>query len=91
MGWDNIIKSQGLPIAVTGLLIVFFALTLITVFIQLLPTVLDFLGIQGEAEEPASKSPPQSAANGAVQPEVIAAIGLALHTQAQRTGGAAPR
>jgi Na+-transporting methylmalonyl-CoA/oxaloacetate decarboxylase gamma subunit len=76
MGWENVWESNGIGIAVTGLVIVFAALTLISVFIALLPRVLLVLS----AILPAESHPPAPSQRGQRDDEeLVAAIGVALH------------
>ena len=77
---QNIVENDGLGIALTGMLIVFTALTLITVFIAYLPKLLAALGnvLPPETEHHA---PPVGRA--ADDEAVIVAIGVALQRQTQ--------
>lgn len=81
-GLDNIVAGNGLAIAVTGMSIVFAALTSLSVFIALLPRVLawlplSFLQVPDERND-GNVHPPT--------PEVVAAIAVALHARDSRTG-----
>lgn len=76
--------SRGLAIAITGMVIVFLALFLISAFLTALPWVLERLSrIWPEVDE-------HSAADGhresllADDAQVMAAIGFVLHTELQR-------
>ncbi|MEX0938948.1 MAG: OadG family protein [Pirellulales bacterium] len=77
MGWENVWESNGLGIAMTGLVIVFAALTLISVFIALLPRILLVLSAVLPAE-PLPPAPSQRR-KAADEEELVAAIGVALH------------
>jgi Na+-transporting methylmalonyl-CoA/oxaloacetate decarboxylase gamma subunit len=76
--------SDGIPIAIAGLLIVFSALLLISLFIASLPRILGVVAkLYPEVDETHSRqSHPESqlADDGAV----LAAIGFVLHTEIQR-------
>ena len=83
-GWQAIIDGNGLGVAVTGMLIVFTALTLITLFIAALPKMLHAMGPY--LPELATHTEPLSDAERllADEEQVIAAIGFVLHTESQR-------
>ena len=74
-GIQNIVEGQGVDIAIMGMLIVFLALGLITLFIAFLPNLLNII----------AKLFPYKAAAGvsekiaAEEDNVLAAIGFALH------------
>ena len=73
-GIQNIVEGQGVDIAITGMLIVFIALGLITFSIALLPKTLEII----------AKIFPHKAASGtgefvAEKDNVLAAIGFALY------------
>ena len=76
---QNIAAAHGVALAVTGMAIVFGALTLITLFIRSLPWVLERVGrLLPPADDPhqAAVAPSPGAA------ERVAAIGFALHQEA---------
>ena len=75
MGFDNIWDQNGLGIAITGMTIVFCALTFISVFIYLLPGILRQLAFVFPPETEPSKST-GAATNDA---EVAAALGVVMH------------
>lgn len=76
MGIENIVENDGIGIAVVGMVIVFVTLTLISVFIALLPRLLQFLSFVLPPEPP----PQRAARHPAPQEEeLIAAIGYVLH------------
>jgi oxaloacetate decarboxylase gamma subunit len=87
MGWENVTESNGLGIAVTGLVIVFSALTLISVFIAMLPRILLVLSavLPAEPHPPA----PSQRRKAADEEELVAAIGVALHHRRTRQGTSA--
>lgn len=75
-GIENIIEGQGISIALTGMFIVFVALSLITLSIFLLPKILGFLTkfIPQKAGVPGMPRDSSKEAD-----EIIAAIGYVLH------------
>ena len=76
MGIDNILESNGFGIAATGMTIVFVALTVISVFIYLLPKVLSaFERVVPPASEPQVAALPPSSDDE----QIAAVIGFALH------------
>ena len=80
--FQNVIDSQGISIAITGMLIVFTALVLISLFITLLPRIVSALNHR--FPEPAELT---AAPGASTDPAVVAAIGLALHRMGRATGG----
>jgi len=82
VGFQHILDGQGGGIAITGMSIVFFALGLISLFIGLLPRIL----------ERTARFLPESPGHGAPKKpreekddtEIVAAIALALHTRMHR-------
>tara|TARA_B100000315_G_scaffold81231_1_gene74476 strand:+ start:18532 stop:18807 length:276 start_codon:yes stop_codon:yes gene_type:complete len=74
-GIQKIVEGQGVDIAITGMLIVFIALGLITLFIAFLPNILKVIAIVF----------PHKTATGLTgefaseEDNVLAAIGFALH------------
>lgn len=72
---QNIIEGQGIDIALTGMLIVFVALSLITLSISLLPKILNVL----EKVFPHKTGVQGSGGSSAVADEILAAIGCVLH------------
>ena len=79
----NNIESRHISIAITGMLIVFTALLLVSIAIAILPKVLDLLsGILPAEKLPASNAT-QAVQKTSDQDEVFAAIGMALHLQKQ--------
>ena len=83
---SNIIEFDGIAIAITGMFIVFFALSLISLFIAELPTILNFLNDYLPPEPEPHIAPiraPRATESG--DEETAVAIGLAMH--AHRTQG----
>lgn len=76
MGFENIWEHNGLGIAATGMIIVFLALTGISIFIRVLPGILDALPITVSYEP---EQQPASAKPGSDDDEVVAAIAFVRH------------
>ncbi|HCK40092.1 MAG: hypothetical protein CMJ72_08755 [Planctomycetaceae bacterium] len=80
-GIEGITAGNGVSIAITGMLIVFFALTIITLFIRLLPEILAWMEpILPRLE---SHAQPSSAAERLPldNEKIVAAIGFVLHLE----------
>lgn len=78
------IGPRGYAIAISGLLIVFTALVLISLFIASLPRILEYLAKYfPEVDESHVRQPP-SDGDVADDGAVLAAIGYVLHTELQR-------
>ena len=82
VGIENIVAGNGPAIAVTGMLIVFAALSSLSVFISLLPRILawlplSFLQVPGDRPGESAEALPS---------EAVAAIAMAMHAQGNRTG-----
>lgn len=80
-GYRAIVEGNGIAITITGLLIVFAALTAISLFIGALPVLLRALGpylpvIESHHDLPTGKG---RAAKEGVDPRLVAAIGWAVH------------
>ncbi|MBS10735.1 MAG: hypothetical protein CME19_03920 [Gemmatimonadetes bacterium] len=80
---QNIIDGQGIPIVITGMVIVFFALTLISLFIAALPRILERIAQRWPEPEGHHHSAP-AAAQAGVTDDVVAAIAVALHRRRAR-------
>lgn len=80
----NISEGNGIPIAITGMVIVFVALALISLAISVLPRVLAVL----DPYLPSVADPHQSAKPAKSLPgdeeRVVAAIGMVLHAEMHR-------
>lgn len=75
MGFENIINANGVTIAIAGIIIVFSALTIISLFIALQPKLLPLLGkLFPEEHHPHGPSSSQTADHE----EVLAAIAYTL-------------
>ncbi len=83
-GFQAISDGAGVSIAVTGMLIVFFALAIISLFIRLLPELLKVLGpVLPRLESHAQ--PPSSAERLSTDEEkIVAAIGYVLCTEMEK-------
>ena len=77
---QNIVDGQGISIAITGMLIVFFALLVITIYIAMVPKILGvlapFLPPETEHAAPSSGS---ASGNKRIEEELLAAVGYAVH------------
>ncbi|MCA9134365.1 MAG: hypothetical protein KDA45_14450 [Planctomycetales bacterium] len=77
--------SRGLSIALVGLLIVFLALLLITLFIAAMPRLLIWIGyVWAESGEHHSHEKARPVGQVSDEEAVLAAIGFVLHTELQR-------
>lgn len=76
--FQSVIDGQGIEISITGMLVVFTALILISFFITLLPHILEKVAKIYPLKEgvPASSDTTTTA-----EDEVLAAIGFILHTK----------
>ncbi len=91
---QNIIQGNGLAISFTGMAIVFSGLIFITVFIQLLPLILEFSSKKqlkkGEPSKTELKPVVEAGVTGAVETEddedkdIASVIGLVLHLEQER-------
>ena len=80
VGIQNIADGQGIDIAITGMLIVFSVLVLISGFIALLPRILATIA-RKYPESPGVPSQPLTTGPLADEEAVLAAIGYVLHTR----------
>lgn len=69
---QNVINGQGIAISIVSMLIVFIALSMISLFIALLPRILNLIA----KVYPENNQPPT---DPTVDDQIIAAIGFALH------------
>lgn len=80
--WSNVQEDNGIAISLIGMLIVFTALGLITLFIGYLPHILKALSPYLPQSTHVAPSPAESTV---VDEEmVVAAIGMVLHTEIQK-------
>ncbi len=88
-GFRAIIEGNGIAITITGLLIVFAALTAISLFIGALPILLRVFGpylpeIESPHDQPVGNSRAAEAApKDGLDPRLVAAIGWAMHASRQ--------
>ncbi len=83
-GWEAIVEGNGIAISVTGMLIVFTALVFISVFIALMPRLLELLDpILPKVHSHVAPPTPQERMPQDRE-KVVAAIGLVLHTELQK-------
>jgi oxaloacetate decarboxylase gamma subunit len=76
---QNIVNGEGIGISITGMLIVFSALILISIFISVLPWVLKKLEfILPRGDEILGYEAPRREPSGKVDESIAAAIGYAL-------------
>ena len=72
--WQHVIDGQGLSVSLTGMLIVFLSLVIISTFIALLPRLLSVVARVFPEKEERPPAKPE-----ATEERVIAAIGFILH------------
>ena len=86
--FDNVMQANGLGIAAVGMTVVFVALSLISIFIALLPRILEV--ISGIFPEPPVVAV-QAAAGGSAADDapLLAAIAVALQHELEQRPGAA--
>lgn len=80
---QNILDGRGFDISITGMVVVFSALALISAFISLLPAVLRIVNRIFPQDE-ASHAHSLSGGSHAPENELIAAIGFALHREKEK-------
>lgn len=88
MGFDNVIEGHGIGIAITGMLVVFSGLVLVSLFIAALPKVFELAG----RPRPTFAPRMQAAGEGVmgkelsldIDPDLLAAIGYVLHAERER-------
>ncbi len=83
-GFQAISEGAGVSIAVTGMLIVFFALVIISLFIGLLPVVLTGLGPILPRLESHSQPPSAAERTPADDEKLVAAIGFVLRMEIEQ-------
>ena len=83
-GLQNVVDGQAVGIAITGMLIVFSALVLITIFITALPKILDLLDPYLPAVEHPHAAPTPAESLPSDEEKIVAAIGFVLHHEMQR-------
>lgn len=83
-GWQAVVDNNGPSIAITGMLIVFIALTIIATFIAAVPSILAVLEPFLPKPHAPHASPAREEQTPLDQEKVVAAIGLVLHTELQK-------
>lgn len=76
---QNIIDGQGISIAITGMVIVFFALSVISLFIAALPRILALFARRWPETEGHHAVRSAAPSQQTVSNEVVAAIAMVLH------------
>lgn len=75
---QNILDGQGIEISITGMLVVFVALALISSFIALFPAILRVVDLIYPSNSASSNT---AVDNNTTEDKTIAAIGFALHSK----------
>lgn len=83
-GMEAISEGNGIGISITGMAIVFFALTIISLFIRLLPEMLKVMEPILPRLESHTQPPTSAEQTSADHERIIAAIGYVLHMESQR-------
>jgi len=83
--WANVSEGNAIAIAITGMVIVFTALTLISVFIAVLPKLLSAIEPYLPAVEGHHHAPTTAERFPTDEEKIVAAIGHVLHTERQHT------
>lgn len=93
MGVENIVAGDGIGIAVTGMVVVFLGLALISGYITLLPRLFDWAertrGWRRSRREPPRMRAADAAVMGretslAIDPDLLAAIGYVIEAERER-------
>lgn len=84
-GLDGILENDGIPIALTGMIIVFSALVLISLALTVLPKALAVLN-QYYPEKPDPAALASRPAAGSAEQEVAAAAASAMHLHRSGSG-----
>lgn len=82
--WENISEGNGIPIAITGMLIVFVALTLIACAIAALPRILTAIDPILPAADHRHQPLPPAEGLPADEERVVAAIGMVLYAEMRK-------
>ena len=82
--WGNISDGNGIPIAITGMLIVFVALTLISFAIAALPRILTAIDPYLPAVDHRHQPLPPAESLPADEERVVAAIGMVLYAEMRK-------
>jgi Na+-transporting methylmalonyl-CoA/oxaloacetate decarboxylase gamma subunit len=84
--FSKVFADKGMAIAATGMIIVFIALLLITLFISALPRLLEMIATI-LPEVPDHHAPKDASRSLLPDEAILAAIGFVLHTEMQREVG----
>ncbi len=84
-GFQAISEAEGVSIAVTGMLIVFFALVIISLFIRLLPVLLGLMEPILPRLESHTQPPSAAERLPAENEKLVAAIGYVLHMEMEKS------
>lgn len=88
MGLERIIEGQGFGIALTGMTVVFVGLVLVSLFIAVLPRVLERAGQAGRRRAPrmqaARAAVMERETSVALDPALLVAIGTVLQAEYER-------
>ena len=79
--WANVSEGNAIAIAITGMLIVFTALALISVFIAVLPKLLSAIETYLPAVKDHHRAPTTAESPPSDEEKIVAAIGHVLHTE----------
>ncbi len=84
MSFQQVLDGNGIAITVTGMLIVFFALALITLYLTFLPKALQLLDKWFPSKEEHHMVADQPQTQSSFSPELAAVIGYALHLELKK-------
>ena len=84
-GWENIVQSGGVSIAITGMAVVFAVLAIISGFITLLPKALELLHQVAPEAEHHRMPLPEPNRTMAQDASIAAAIGYAMHLESKES------
>ena len=92
MGFQNVIAGNGLGISLTGMVIVFCGLMLISLFIALLPKILTLAldsqrDTKGSIAQPVTKTESNAEIVDQDELDVVSIIGLVLFMEQERLSG----
>lgn len=84
LNWQNVIDGHGVGISITGMLIVFSGLTLISFFITALPKMLAW--VNKEAKAP-TKETVEVESTEPTEEDILAVLALVLHAEMEHSLG----
>ena len=85
-GMENIVSNNGISIAIAGMIIVFSALTIISLFIAFLPKLLDVLDPYLPKVQHSHAAPAVQESLPSDEEQIVAAIGFVLHSEIRKSG-----